>query len=106
LFGFARCAWKAVKHYRYSEYLSYVLFICIPFLIEPFFYIFVFGSYKSGFVELIAAAGIIRLLDNIRVSELSALRRHAPEPNPILQMQDRQRTPALAAQIGRISSGS
>jgi len=106
LFGFARYAWKAVKHYRYSEYFSYVLFICIPFLIEPFFYIFVFGSYKSGFVELIAAAGIIRLLDNIRVAELSALRLHAPEPDPILGMQDRQRTPALAAQMGRISSGS
>jgi hypothetical protein len=106
LFGFARYAWKAVKHYRHSEYLSYVLFICIPFLIEPFFYIFVFGSYKSGFVELIASAGIIRLLDNIRVAELSALRLQAPEPDPIPRMQGHQRTPALTAQMGRISSGS
>lgn len=106
LFGFARYAWKAVKHYRQSVYFSYVLFICIPFLIEPFFYIFVFGSYKTGFVELIASAGIVRLLDNIRVAELSALRLQAPEPDPIPRMLGRQRTPALAAQMGRISSGS
>jgi hypothetical protein len=74
LFAFAYYAWMAIRHYQGSEYFSFVVFICMPFLIEPFFHIVVFGSYKSTFIELISAAGILRLLDNIRVKELAEAR--------------------------------
>lgn len=74
LFGFARYAWKDIRHFQGTEYFNYVIFICMPFLIEPFFHLFVFGSYKSSFIELISAAGIVRLLDNIRVRELAEAR--------------------------------
>lgn len=74
LFGFATYAWKVIRHYQGTVYFNYVMFICMPFLIEPFFHIFVFGSYKSTFIELISSAGIIRLLHNIRVSELAGSR--------------------------------
>lgn len=74
LFAFARYAWLAIRHFEGSKYYGYVVFICIPFLIEPFFHIFVFGSYKSTFMELIAAAGILRLIDNLRIRELAEAR--------------------------------
>jgi hypothetical protein len=73
LFGFAGSAWKGMKHYRGTEYFGYICYICIPILIEPFFHIFVFGSYKSSFIQLIAMAGIVRLIDNIRANELAML---------------------------------
>ena len=73
LFGFAKSAWKGMKHYRGTDYFGCVCFICIPIFIEPFFHLFIFGSYKSTFVELIAMAGIVRLIDNIRINELAHL---------------------------------
>jgi hypothetical protein len=78
LFGFAKYAWKAIRHYYNTPYANYVIFICMPFLIEPFFHLFVFGSYKSTFIELISAAGIVRLLDNMRVWELAEARQQQP----------------------------
>jgi len=79
LFGFAIHAWKAIRHYQGTKYFNYVIYICIPFLIEPFFHIFVFGSYKSTFIYLISAAGIVRVLDNMRVRELEQAAPMQPE---------------------------
>jgi hypothetical protein len=73
LFGFANSAWKGMTHFRGTEYFGYICYICIPIFIEPFFHIFVFGSYKSTFIQLIAMAGIVRLIDNIRANELATL---------------------------------
>lgn len=73
LFGFARSAWKGMKHFRNTEYFGCICYVCIPIFIQPFFHIFIFGSYKSSFIELIAMAGIVRLIDNIRANEIVLL---------------------------------
>lgn len=97
LFGFASSAWKGMKHFKGTEYFGCVCFICIPIFIEPFFHIFVFGSYKSTFIQLIAMAGIVRLIDNIRANELAQLplQESAEQKNPI------QLTP-MGAHVGRM----
>ena len=73
LIGFANSAWKGMKHFRNTEYFGYICYICIPIFIQPFFHLFIFGSYRSTFIELIAMAGIVRLIDNIRINELAHL---------------------------------
>ena len=73
LFGFARSAWKGMVYFRNSEYFGSICYICIPIFIQPFFHIFIFGSYKSSFIELIAMAGIVRLIDNVRANEIASL---------------------------------
>ncbi len=99
LFGFARSAWKGMTHFRDTEYFGCICYICIPIFIEPFFHIFVFGSYKSSFIQLIAMAGIVRLIDNIRADEKAALPvREAPEERSPVRLKpmasNRNRLPA------------
>jgi hypothetical protein len=71
LFAFARIAWKCIHHYERRDVWGHVMFVCLPFLIEPFAHILVFGSYKGTFIELIASAGILRVLDNLRREEIA-----------------------------------
>jgi hypothetical protein len=77
LFTFLRYAYILIRHFQGSPYWGHVLFICLPFLIYPFSYLLIFGSYKSGFAQLIASAGMLKLLDNIRCRELAASRADA-----------------------------
>lgn len=77
LFTFLRYAYILIRHFQGSPYWGHVLFICLPFLIYPFSYLLIFGSYKSGFAQLIASAGMLKLLDNIRFRELAASRADA-----------------------------
>lgn len=69
---FFRFALKQIRHFRGRPEWGHVLFICIPFLIHPFYYMLIFGSYKNAFPALLASAGVLKLLDNIRVRELAA----------------------------------
>jgi hypothetical protein len=66
LIAFALAAMRSIKWYQYGPEWGYVLFICMPFLIEPFWYWLVFGSYKVGFPVLIAQAGMLKVLSNIQ----------------------------------------
>jgi hypothetical protein len=61
LFVFAHCAWQAIKLHRDTKLWGYVIFICLPFLIHPFWYWLVFGSYRSGFPELIATSAMVKV---------------------------------------------
>jgi hypothetical protein len=75
---FLRQAWILIRHYRGNPYWSHVIFICLPFLIHPFYYMLIFGSYKVSFIQVIAMAGMLKVLDNIRVRELAEARAAAP----------------------------
>lgn len=65
LLALARYAFVLVRHYSGSPFFPYAAFICIPFIIEPFFTLFVFGSYKGSFITYIARAGMLRMLYNL-----------------------------------------
>jgi hypothetical protein len=75
---FARTAWKLIRYYRNRPEWMYVLYLCIPFLIHPFYYMLVFGSYKNAFPVMLATAGLLKVLDNIRRDELAAAEVEAP----------------------------
>ena len=63
LLAFAFAAWRAIDAFRGSPMWGMVLFICMPYLIYPLYYWLIFGSYRSGYPELIALAGMIKLLN-------------------------------------------
>lgn len=79
LFMFARNAWILVKHHRGTDFQPYVCFICIPFLIEPFFTLFVFGSYKGSFITYIAMSAMLRLCYGLYLEEQSMVRQKRTE---------------------------
>jgi hypothetical protein len=62
LFVFMASAFRAIQQTRNQPYWGMVLFICMPYLIYPFWYWLVFGSYKASFPTLLALAGMIKLL--------------------------------------------
>lgn len=72
LIYFAVRAYRIVRHYETTSSWGYVMFICIPFIVDPFFYWVVFGSYKSGFVTYLLSAGMLKMLDNVKAQELAA----------------------------------
>ncbi len=55
-------AWRCIQAFRDHPHWGYVLFICMPYLIHPLWYWLIFGSYRAGYPELIAMAGMIKLL--------------------------------------------
>jgi hypothetical protein len=67
-------AYRIIRHYEGTPHWGYVMFICLPFLFEPFYYWLIFGSYKSGFVTYILSAGMLKMLDNIRGQEIELAR--------------------------------
>ena len=77
---FFRYAWLQIQYFRGRPEWGYILWICIPFLIHPFYLMLVFGAYKSGFPQIIVAAGMLKLLDNIRVREIAEARTEASVP--------------------------
>jgi hypothetical protein len=50
------------------------LFICVPFLIYPFYLMLVFGQYKQEFAGILVASAMIKILDNIRIREIAETR--------------------------------
>ena len=66
---FFRVALDHIRYFRDRPELGYILFICMPFLIHPFYLMLVFGSYRFGFPEIIIMAGMLKLLTNIRTAE-------------------------------------
>lgn len=69
LFSFARNAWISINHHRGSDFFPYAVYLCMPFLIEPFFTLFVFGSYKGSFITYIAMSGMLRLIYGLYLEE-------------------------------------
>lgn len=75
---FFRYSLKLIRHFKGRPEWGYIIFICMPFLIHPFYLMLIFGAYRAGFPQILVAAGMLKLLDNIRVRELAAAR---AEPN-------------------------
>jgi hypothetical protein len=75
-----RYAGIQIKHFRGRPEWGYVIYIAMPFLIYPFYYMLVFGDYQHGFAPLIVGSGLLKMLDNIRVRELATARAAAPLP--------------------------
>lgn len=92
LITFAIYAGRNVRIFRNHPCWGYVLFISVPFLIDPFWYWLVFGAYKNGFPQLIANAGMVKLAYEIGFRRMldtgSALPGHpdvvsSPNRNPL-----------------------
>lgn len=89
-----RVARRLIHHFKGRQEWGYVLYICIPFLIHPFYYMLVFGSYRVGFPELIVFSGLLKLMDNLRVRE--SIDEVALDPVARQASIDRSRRPAVA----------
>ncbi|MEM1083906.1 MAG: hypothetical protein AAGI48_07260 [Verrucomicrobiota bacterium] len=64
----ARC----IRYFEGRDCWGYVIFLCMPFLIHPWWYWLVFGSYKTEFPRVLAVAGMIKLLWMIKGREEAA----------------------------------
>lgn len=81
LFVFSSTAWRCINAYRSSSQWGFVLFVCMPFLIHPYWYWLVFGSYKADFPGLVALAGMIKLLHVLPGNEQQASTNVSPFTN-------------------------
>lgn len=70
-----------VGYYRNHPMFPYVAFICIPFLIYPFWALLVFGAYRAAFPQFLATAGLLKMLDTLRIQEIAAAIAAAAEPD-------------------------
>lgn len=70
---FAKFSWGLIKYYRGRQEFGYVLFVTVPMLIYPIYYVFIIGSYKSitGFSMILVQVGFLKMLDKIRRKEIS-----------------------------------
>ena len=68
-------AWSHIRYFRGRPEWGYVLFVCTPFLIYPFYAMLVFGDYRFGFPRYFIMAGFLKMLWNIRHAEALELAR-------------------------------
>jgi hypothetical protein len=66
---FWRHAWSHIQYFKGRPEWGFVLFVCIPFLIYPFYAMLVFADYRSGLPRYIIMAGFLKMLWNIRYAE-------------------------------------
>ena len=66
---FLRHAWSHIQYFRGRPEWGFVLFVCVPFLIFPFYAMLVFGDYRVGLPRVIIRAGFLKMLWNIRFAE-------------------------------------
>ena len=76
---FFKKALRLVRYYRYHPMFPYIAFVCIPFLIYPFWALLVFGAYRVAFPQFLASAGLLKMLDAIRIREIAESDAEAPE---------------------------
>ncbi|QJE96961.1 hypothetical protein [Luteolibacter luteus] len=97
-----RKAMQLIRFYRGTPMFPAVAFICIPFVIYPLWSMLVFGSYRSEFPQFIVTVGLLKWLDNLRLSQIAA-RATAPaeEPVPATPRRGRLPVPAYAVSGGR-----
>lgn len=66
---FFRNALSHIQYFRGRPEWPFVLYICIPFLIFPFYAMLIFGDYAFEFPQYVLMAGILKMLWNIRSNE-------------------------------------
>jgi len=75
-------AWQLIRYFEGRPGWVALLFLCVPYLIEPIQYWWLFGSYKGNFMPYLLGAGLLKMLDNIRVAELAETRATALVEQP------------------------
>lgn len=97
---FYKKALQLVRYYRYHPIFPYVAFICIPFLIYPFWSLLIFGSYRTDFPQFLATGGLLKMLDALRIKEITAAAVSAAEP------EKNQRAARLMPQPARLAANA
>ena len=95
LVALAVYAWRSIKAFRDHPHWGYVLFICMPYLIHPLWHWFIFGSYREGFPQFLALAGMIKLLHRMQEAPAAS----AVPAGLLPEAPARSRQPALASGV-------
>ena len=64
LFALMREAWRMIQRTRRTPYQLLALFVCIPVVIQPFFFILVIGAYENAIPDSLYTIGMLRMLAN------------------------------------------
>ena len=64
LFAQMREAWRLIQRSLHTPYRLLALLICIPAVIEPFNFIFIFGAYENAVPDSLYTIGMLRMLAN------------------------------------------
>lgn len=75
---FLHHALSHIRYFRGRPEWGFILYICTPFLIYPFYAMLVFGDYRFGFPEYLVLAGFLKMLWNVRHAEAVEMAR-APQ---------------------------
>jgi hypothetical protein len=88
---FAYTGFQLCRRARGTPYFVLTLFLCLPIIVQPFNFIFIFGSYDYDLPEAILAAGILKMLRNTldRHEALTAVVEESPETPTRLKTQRR-----------------
>ena len=83
----SREGWKLCRMFKGSAYESLCYLICLPLIIEPFTYVFIFGSFDSAMPEAVFGIGALKLLgtairERIGKEERAPIKQSFDERNP------------------------
>jgi hypothetical protein len=73
MFVFLVFAKRSINAYRDHPYWGCVIFICLPFLIMPFWYWLVYGDYRQMFPPALATAGMLKLLWAMKRAKIASM---------------------------------
>jgi hypothetical protein len=60
-----------IRHFRGQSLFGPVLYVCLPVMIYLFWSLLVFGSYKVDFPPILIMGGMLKMLDNLRLSQIA-----------------------------------
>lgn len=77
-------AHRQIKRSRGTEWLPLALFVGIPLIATPLFFVFIFGDFRRGAVLYLISVGMVRLLENNLPlpAYVKSRRAHTPLPLP------------------------
>lgn len=68
---FFRKGRQLIRHFRGQRIFGHVLFICLPVMIYLFWSLLIFGAYRVDFPPVLIMGGMLKMLDNLRLSQLA-----------------------------------
>ena len=68
---FFKCGLRLVRHFRGQPLFGPVLYVCLPTMIYLFWSLLIFGSYRTDFPPVLIMAGVMKMLDNLRLRQLA-----------------------------------
>jgi hypothetical protein len=94
MFCLAHKAHKLTMAYKNTPWAATVMFLCIPIIVSPVYFIFVFGTFAAGAGSALIGMALIRIMERALYVEYPA---HLARQNAIAS----QRVPETPASIGR-----